>query len=401
MPDIAETVRPVRGRPWAAVLAATCVGLPLGSIYAFSVFLQSLEELLGASRSELSMVFGLSTACYTAGAIMTPSLFGRLSAPVLMIVAGLIGGSGLFMAGRASTVIELAIGYGGLFGIGSGIGFCTIVQCVNLMVTRNKGLVNGYLISLFPLGAMIAAPLSKLGIEVMGARSTLMANGAIMAATAVVGAMLAILSGVRLSDAVPKGGSGKFVLTQRASFVKLFLTFFLAAAAGLTMLSQAAGIVRAYGATETIAVAATTGITTAIAIARITGGFLIDKLPIPYVAAGAQLFALSGAVLLSVFPSVTMCIIGINMIGIGYGLISGVMAGSIAAYWEASAYGRISSRMYAAWCVAAISLPVVAARIYDLTGGYHYAMMLAAGCNLLAVLVGSQLPRRPQPAAAA
>lgn len=376
------------------MLAATLIGLPLGSIYAFSVFLTPLELLLNAKRSELSLVFGLSTVCYTVGAIMTPAFFGRVPAPLLILIAGLIGGSGMALASQATQAIEMAIGYGGLFGIGSGIAFCSMVQCVNLLVQRNRGLVNGYLISLFPLGAMLAAPLSEWGIGTIGVRETLMVTGATLAGTALIGAGLIAFSGVRLADAAPKGPGNRFVLTQRTSFWKLFFTFFLAAAAGLTMLSQAAGIVKAYGGTTTVAVAATTAITTAIAAARITGGFLVDRFPIPFVAVGAQLLALTGAVLLTVYPSVAMCVAGILMIGIGYGLVSGVMAGSIAAYWEAAAYGRISSRMYAAWCVAAISLPVVAARLFDMTGGYHYAIMLAGGCNLLALMVGSQLPRR-------
>jgi hypothetical protein len=70
------------------------------------------------------------------------------------------------------------------------------------------------------------------------------------------------------------------------------------------------------------------------------------------------------------------------------------MAGSVAAYWDAASYGRVASRMYAAWCIAAISLPVVAARLFDLTGGYHTAIMLAGACNLGAVLVGATLPRK-------
>lgn len=375
-------------------MAATVVGLPLGAIYAFSVFLKPLEQLLGVSRSELSLVFGFSAVAYTAGAIATPTLFGRLSAPVLLVIAGVISGGGMVLSGVATGTYQLVLGYGALFGLGSGIGFCTFVQCVNLLVRRGKGVVNGYLLSLLPLGAMMAAPLSEWGIGAIGVRQTLMATGAVLAGTSVIGAVLVALSGARLGDAVPKGAGGKFVLTNKASFWKVFMTFFLAAAAGLTMLSQAAGIVQAYGATTAVAVAATTGITAAIAAARISGGLLVDWFPIPRVAVGAQLLALAGAILLTVFPSVTMCVVAIIMIGIGYGLISGVMAGSVAAYWDAASYGRVASRMYAAWCIAAISLPVIAARLFDLTGGYHTAIMLAGACNLGSVLVGATLPRK-------
>ena len=46
---------------------------------------------------------------------------------------------------------------------------------------------------------------------------------------------------------------------------------------------------------------------------------------------------------------------------------------------------------------AAISLPVLAGRLYDLTGGYETAVIVAGGANLLAVLVALTLPRQKLP----
>ena len=58
----------VRARPGAALAAATIMSLPLGSLYAFSVLLVPLEQLLQASRSELASVFGISAVFFTIGA---------------------------------------------------------------------------------------------------------------------------------------------------------------------------------------------------------------------------------------------------------------------------------------------------------------------------------------------
>ena len=72
----------VRQRPGAAIAAATIIGLPLGSIYAFSVLLMPLELLFQASRSELASVFGLSAVFFTLGANLAPRLFGWVRAPL-------------------------------------------------------------------------------------------------------------------------------------------------------------------------------------------------------------------------------------------------------------------------------------------------------------------------------
>jgi hypothetical protein len=48
--------------PWSAVAAATAFNAPIGSLYAFSVLLQPLENLLGLSRADLALVFALAAA---------------------------------------------------------------------------------------------------------------------------------------------------------------------------------------------------------------------------------------------------------------------------------------------------------------------------------------------------
>ena len=58
-----------------------------------------------------------------------------------------------------------------------------------------------------------------------------------------------------------------------------------------------------------------------------------------------------------------------GLIGVGYGLISGVTFAAVASYWPKAEFGRIAGRIYIAWCLAAIALPVLAGRLYDLTGG--------------------------------
>ena len=67
----------VQATPGATLAAATILSLPLGSIYAFSVLLAPLEQLLHASRADLVSVFGVSAVFFTIGANLGPLLFGR------------------------------------------------------------------------------------------------------------------------------------------------------------------------------------------------------------------------------------------------------------------------------------------------------------------------------------
>jgi MFS family permease len=151
---------------------------------------------------------------------------------------------------------------------------------------------------------------------------------------------------------------------------------------------QAAGMVEAYGGTKALALSATTAITGCIAAARIGGGWLADRVPAPLVMAGAHALALSADALLVLFPGPLLAVATLAVIGIGYGLVSGSVAAAIGIYWGSAQYGRLAGRLYVAWCVAAITLPVVAGRVFDLTGGYAAVIMIAA-VGMAAVGIGA------------
>ena len=379
-----------RQRTVAAVAAATVLTLPFGTIYAFSVFLKPMEAMLAIGRAEMTLVFALATISLTAGMNFAPRLYRSLPPALLVLACGAGSAIGLAFTAAADGLAQFAIGYGVLFGLGGGIGFIIVQQAVNQAVTSKSGLVNGYLVSLYPLGAMIGAPVFGWAIEVHGLRATLAGLALVVLLATAVSAVLLRIAEIRMHD--PAAPSVDAERPQRAVFLRLFAVFFLAAAAGLMVLSQAAGIIQAYGGKTILALGATTLITGAIAAARVGGGWLVDRVAIARVAAGAHLWSLAGALLLTLWPGPLMAVPALAMIGMGYGLVSGLTAGAIAQYWHRNAFGRVAGRLYIAWCVAAISLPVLAGWLYDRTQSYGAAVLIAAGVNVLGVLLAVRLP---------
>ena len=380
-------------RPWAAIAAVTVLTLPLGSIYAFSVFLKPIEVELGIPRSALSFVFGLATVGFTVGMNLAPTLY-RLASPAVLIMTNVVFAAlGIEMASRANGLPMLLLGYSVVFGMAGGIVFIILQQAVNLLVRTRTGLLNGYVLGLYPLGAMIAAPLFGWSNALHGYRVTLTGLAAALLGFGVVSVWLTIHAGSTL----PARSNERFGApadSQTAIVIRLCVVFFLAAAAGLTVLSQAVGIVAAYGGATATALWATTGITAVIACGRISGGWLVDRFLVPFVSAGAHMLALSGTIILSIWPSPVIAVLALVMIGGGYGLVSGSTAGAVAVYWPKAMYGKIVSRIYIAWCIAAVSLPVLAGHLFDLTGGYRATVMIAGCGNLLGCIAALGLPRR-------
>ena len=379
-----------RQRAAAAIAAATALNLPFGTIYAFSVFLKPMEAMLAISRAEMTFVFGLATISLTVGMNLAPRLYRSLPPVLLVLASGAGSALGLALTAIADGLAQFAVGYGVLFGMGGGIGFIIVQQAVNQTVTSNRGLANGYVVALFPLGAMIGAPVFGWAIAAHGLRATLAGLGVAVLLAAAIAAALLQIAGIRMHDAsAPVVDEQR---PQRRVFLLLFGVFFLAAAAGLMVMSQAAGIIQAYGGRTALALGATTLITGAIAAARVSGGWLVDRFAIPRVAAGAHLWSLAGALIFTLWPGPLVAVPALAMIGMGYGIVSGLTAGAIAQYWHRNAFGRVAGRLYIAWCIAAISLPVLAGWLYDRTQGYGAAVLIAAGVNVLGVLLALRLP---------
>jgi OFA family oxalate/formate antiporter-like MFS transporter len=382
-----------RPGPWRVLAASTALNAPIGSLYAFSVFLQPLEALLGLTRADLAFVFALAAASFGAGMMVAPSLYPIAATPLLVTACAVANALGLALAATAGGLTQLAIGYGVLFGVGGGAAYILVQQMVNLSVTRRQGLVNGYIVSLLPAGAMIAAPIFGWAIRAFGVRATLGGFAAVLAMTGFASAWLVAHAGVAAS-----AETGDVTLAERerrrAVFWRLSIVFFLAASAGLMVLSQAAGIIAAYGGAAALAVYGTTFITATIAVARLGGGWMVDWLAIPTVAAGAHAVALAGNAALTLWPGPLVSVFSLALVGMGYGVITGVPAAAVAVYWRRALYGRMASRVYIAWSAAAIVLPVIAGRLFDLTQGYGSAVLIAAGANALGILVSLGLPRR-------
>jgi len=379
-----------RQRVVAAVAAAMVVNLPFGTIYAFSVFLKPMEAMLGIGRAQMSFVFGLATISLIIGMNLGPWLYRRFAPATVMMVAGAGSAVGMWLAASAGSLAQLVVGYGLLFGLGGGVGFVLVQQGVNQTVVSAGGLVNGFVVALYPLGAMIGAPLFGWSIAAFGLRETLAGLGGTVLAACLVAAWLLHVADIRMRDT---SAPAAVVIDRRwPVFARLFIVFFLAAAAGLTVMSQSAGIIQAYGGRTALALWATTLITAAIAGARIGGGWLVDRFSMPRVAAGAHLWSLAGALLLTFWPGPLLAVPALAMIGMGYGLISGSTAGAIARYWHRNDYGRVAGQLYIAWCIAAISLPILAGWLFDRTQGYGAAVMIAAGGNLLGAIIALGLP---------
>ena len=124
--SVASPALPARTeRFWAALLAATLMNLPLGSVYSFSVLLRPIEQELAIPRSALSLVFGLATVGFTVGSVGAAFLYRLAPAPILVLASALVAAGGIAIAATASGLWQLLLGYGVVFGTGAAAPACS------------------------------------------------------------------------------------------------------------------------------------------------------------------------------------------------------------------------------------------------------------------------------------
>lgn len=386
------------------ILAATFANLPFGTIYAFSVFLKSMEAMLSLTRSDMGVIFGLCTVMFATGMNIAPVVYTRLSTGAVLLITCVTGALGLALASQAQGFWSLLFGYAILFGLGGGVAFTTAQQIVNLVPTKHRGLVNGYVVGLYPLGAMLGAPLLGWSVELMGLRQTLLNLGLVVLISGLIAVWL-----TGLQSHIPKANANATTannleanrqqsylgITQWPLFLRIAIVFFLAASAGLMVMSQSAGIVQSYGGGTQFSIGATSFITGMIAAARITGGWLMDRFSLRQVMTAAHIWSLTGALMLTIWPSPEVALIALAMVGMGYGFVSGSTAGGIGMHWPAAQFGIVASRIYIGWCVAAVCLPVLAGWLFDWSNTYRSSIWIAAAVNVVGIGFAMRLPKRP------
>lgn len=251
---------------------------------------------------------------------------------------------------------------------------------------------------------MIGAPLLGWSVAQMGLRQTLLNLALVVLISGLVAVWLtglrshipqACLLSATSTERKADKNAPYWGMTQWPMFFKIASVFFLAASAGLMVMSQAAGIIQSFGGGTQFSIGATSFITGMIASARITGGWLMDRFSLRQVMGAAHIWSLIGAIMLTIWPSPEVALIALAMVGMGYGFVSGSAAGGIGMHWPAAQFGTVASRLYIGWCVAAVCLPVLAGWLFDWSHSYRSSIWIAAVVNVAGIVLAMRLPPRP------
>ena len=174
MAGLLDRSRTIAGADWSRWLvppAALSVHLAIGQVYAWSVFKAPLERALGLTGAQSALPFQLAIVMLGLAAVVIGTRVERNGPRWAMFVSLCCFCTGFLLAavGIATRQYWLVVaGYGGVGGIGAGIGYISPVSTLMKWFPDRPGMATGIAIMGFGGGALIASPWSTAMMQAFG-----------------------------------------------------------------------------------------------------------------------------------------------------------------------------------------------------------------------------------------
>lgn len=364
----------------AAIVAASGLGFVLGSVHAFSVFLEPLEHAFQATRANVALCYSIALVAITASVSFGHRVYPRLPGWGIAVAVSGLSLIGIWIAGTATGLVGVWLGYGLLFGLANGLGYGYGLQLSAQYNPGREGLAMGIMTAAYALGATVfplwfASALDNGGfaaaMQVLGAALVIagLGSGALMAAFGL------RFKGAKARSAGPVRGTAR-----------LWLAYGSAVLAGLMATGHATAIAGQAGLAPGLLIAAPMVLAICNMAGSLGGGWLADRIAARPLLAGLPVMSAIALIALAL-DLIPGALAGLGVIGLVYGAVISVYPAVIARRHGVALGVAVYGRVFTAWAVAGLSGPWIAGALFDQTGDYALPLALAAGLSLVSALV--------------
>lgn len=374
---------------WVVVAASfTALALIFGVSYSFAAFFESFAGEFGASRAEVSLVFGLSGLLYfVLGAFggMLSDRYGPrrvTGAGMLCIAAALAAGS------QAATMTQVVLAYGVLLGVGIALVYTPSIGSVQPWFTRRRGLAAGIASAGIGAGTLVVPLAAAAAIAAWQWRGAMLA---LAAAVLVLGLAAAALhrrapAATRRAGA-PVGGVPLGRALASARFRWLYAMCALGSPAMFVPFAHLSASARDLGVAEAQAV----GLVGLIGMGSLVGRFVIGAVA-DRLGRGRTLVAVMASLGLSMALWAAVgrgggAYAGLALfalwMGLSYGGAVSLMPALCMDFFGARAVSSIIGTLYTAAALGNLAGPWAAGRVFDASGSYTAVVL---GCGALALV---------------
>jgi MFS transporter, OFA family, oxalate/formate antiporter len=361
----------------ATVAGAALLNACLGSLYAWSIFVEPLRAEFGWSATEVSSVFAVSLAVFCAVTVTAGRLADRASPRLLALIATACAGLGMLGSAATTSLWWLLICYAGVFGVGNGLGYVTAVTAAGRAVPDRRGTAVGIAVAGYALGPLLIAVPGLAIIDAVGWRRAFL----LLAAALVTGMLLAahLLGGrgpAGTSRSTGRGIPPAEMLRRREAYL-LWLVFACGSFTGLMSVGHAAPVVLERGLSQTQASAAVSALAGCNAVGRLLAGPLSDRYGRGKALVGTMAACVSGAGLIGLTSGAGNALLAMGVVGLSYGGLAALVPAATADLFGEAHFGANFGLVFSAWGVGGLLGPVVGGWAAGL-GGYSLAYLVGA-----------------------
>lgn len=370
-----------------AAVAAVLVMAAVGTLYAWSIFVEPIEARFSQSRAATSLIFSTATVAFTIGMLAAPLLRPGRSPQGVALFSCLLAAGGLALSAAAETVWLIVLGFGVVFGLANGFAYSNSLQVVQHAAPHRRGLFTGIAVSSYMLGTAIGSPLLSAATRSWGYQAALLILAAVLVAAGAVAFLL--LRRSRVGESIERATeNGATPAAPIGAIALLWLLFFLSSLVGVMTLAHAAPMAASFGGGERHLALAVSLVALGNVAGRFAGGWLSDRLSPRSLLCGAP--ALSAAALAAVIamPRLEVLLASLCGVGVGYGCIAGCLPAIVSRAYGNHAMASLFGRIFTAWGVAGLAGPYLAGILFDGRGDYTTAIVAAAFTAVAAALLG-------------
>lgn len=394
-------------------VAAVCMQVLLGVIYAWSVFRGPLEQAYGWSRAQTIAPYRYSLLVFAAGMIAGGFWQDRKGPRLVASAGGVLLALGWVLAALiGSSPGGLVLAYGCLAGLGVGFAYVTpIAMCVKWYPDK-RGMIVGLAVMGFGVGPLVFAPLLEALIGADPARFTvtLPRTFLVLAAISFIGVVGAAQfyrtppAGWRPAGWSPDAGSGmtRVDMPPRRmlaswQFYALWVLYFLGTSVGLTAIGEATPLIRDMARTSAVMSAGVAlGIMAVFnGVGRLAWGSVSDRMGRRNtLVAMCLVSALACFAFLRHASGFWPVLVGLCLAAFAYGGYLALMPSVTADYYGPKNVGANYGLLFTAWGVCGFVVPGYFAGVTDrassagnLAAGYNEVYLTLAGMALAGAAV--------------
>ncbi len=385
-------------RGWPVLLGAfigSGVGLASMVYYSTGIWIRPWQEEFGWTRAEIGFQQSISVVVMMLLAPLVGRLIDRYG--LRRVTALCLLGYGLFLAifpfmrGALLVLYALSFGYA-IFGVGTtGIAF---TRAVNAFFIKNRGLALGICLTSTGVMAFAMPRYMTPYVAEHGWRAGFWVMFAIVMVSVPI-VYLLLRDAPEDEDGQPQQAQSGLTLSQAIStvtFWKVASIFFLISTAILGLIPAFIPLLQDAGLSAKQAGQLGAALGLSVMVARLFIGFIIDRIFAPYVAAAA-------------FSCVALGCLALGLGGIEYAMVAAIALGFAvgaevdligyftARYFGMAHYGAIYGLQYSIFIFGAAIGPVYTGYIWDVTGNYDLALVIAAALMVPVVAIALTLPR--------